>query len=200
MAGCGAYNNKAGSCHTFFDEIGDALSKKQARPLRLLARSFGFAPSLVIFPGPLIARCFVFPSSSLPCPSSCRVLLRLARMPPPSRDARGGAAFVRVAFRAWPGVDSTMTARCAHGATLIRVVSLTARRAHCGRTLPPAPTSRAATSSRGCGRSERRRNLCSRPRRASPRSAGRILPVKTEMKRKDWMVPRLGNRWDVWML
>lgn len=29
LGGCGAYNNKAGSCHTFFDEIGDALSKKQ---------------------------------------------------------------------------------------------------------------------------------------------------------------------------
>jgi hypothetical protein len=31
-AGCGAYNNKGGSCHTFFDEIGDLLTKKQVRP------------------------------------------------------------------------------------------------------------------------------------------------------------------------
>jgi hypothetical protein len=40
-AGCGAYNNKGGSCHTFFDEIGDLLSKKQvgipAFPLLLIS-------------------------------------------------------------------------------------------------------------------------------------------------------------------
>ena len=44
-AGCGAYNNKGGSCHTFFDEIGDLLSKKQVR----ISPSTSFISSLIPF-------------------------------------------------------------------------------------------------------------------------------------------------------
>jgi hypothetical protein len=61
-------------------------------------------------------------------------------------------------------------------AYLVGGIFLTARSAHGGRRLPPAPTSRAASSSRGCGRSERRRwprSVC--PRRV-PARLGSLCP------------------------
>jgi len=42
LGGCGAFNNKAGSCHTFFDEIGDALTKKQDAPAKAEKQDGGY--------------------------------------------------------------------------------------------------------------------------------------------------------------
>ncbi|KAJ1477582.1 hypothetical protein T484DRAFT_1963033, partial [Baffinella frigidus] len=40
---CGAYNNKESSCHSFFDEIGDAMSKSPETPSRSTGKaSFSF--------------------------------------------------------------------------------------------------------------------------------------------------------------
>jgi len=44
LGGCGAYNNKGGSCHTFFDEIGDLLSKKQEAAPRADTKGGYFVP------------------------------------------------------------------------------------------------------------------------------------------------------------
>jgi len=44
LGGCGAFNNKDSTCHTFFDEIGDALTKKQETPSRVDQKGGYFVP------------------------------------------------------------------------------------------------------------------------------------------------------------